>query len=372
MSGVNLGLSKETIMPLNLAREPFVSYSQNGEDVMLNRALSGVKSGFYVDVGAAEPEADSVTFAFYKNGWRGINLEPAVGSFNRLSSLRPRDINLNVAVGDRNGIVDFFSVDGGNGLSTTIPQQMEILKINGWNGTINPVPLLTLSSILEKYAEKEVHFLKIDVEGSERAVLAGAELSRYRPWIILIEATKPNSQEATHQDWEDLLVDANYHFAWFDGLNRFYVSAERLELMSAFRVQPNVFDNFIRYAELEAHMQIEQMRTNIAEAARREQQACDALKMAEANIVEQQRREDKLREELLRLAIERDAWMQELFESNRYCADLVQTRQMLLDDKQRLEGEKVQMHNQIQAMYASTSWKFSRPVRAFGKLLGRR
>ena len=36
----------------------FVSYAQNGEDVVLWRALSHVENGFYVDVGAADPETE--------------------------------------------------------------------------------------------------------------------------------------------------------------------------------------------------------------------------------------------------------------------------------------------------------------------------
>ena len=42
----------------------FISYAQHGEDVLLWRALSGVKNGFYIDVGAFHPINDSVTRAF--------------------------------------------------------------------------------------------------------------------------------------------------------------------------------------------------------------------------------------------------------------------------------------------------------------------
>ena len=42
----------------------FVSYAQNMEDVMLWRALKDVDQGFYVDVGANDPNVHSVTKAF--------------------------------------------------------------------------------------------------------------------------------------------------------------------------------------------------------------------------------------------------------------------------------------------------------------------
>ena len=35
----------------------FFSYSQNGEDVLLWRALKHIKDGFYIDVGANEASA---------------------------------------------------------------------------------------------------------------------------------------------------------------------------------------------------------------------------------------------------------------------------------------------------------------------------
>ncbi len=112
-----------------------------------------------------------------------------------------------------------------------------------------------------------MHFLKIDVEGGERAVLAGAGLRQFRPWIILVEATAPNAQTPTHLAWEDILLAADYRFAWFDGLNRFYVAAERQELAANLQAQPNVFDDFIRHSEAMAHAALAETRAALATAA---------------------------------------------------------------------------------------------------------
>ena len=77
-----------------------ISYAQNREDVLLARVFHDVKAGFYVDVGANDPEHCSVTKHFYDLGWRGINFEPG-RVFEKLAAARPRDINLNVAASDR-------------------------------------------------------------------------------------------------------------------------------------------------------------------------------------------------------------------------------------------------------------------------------
>ena len=70
---------------------------------MLWRALSGVRHGFYIDVGAGDPDRDSVTRAFYERGWHGINVDPDPGCFAALTERRERDVNLPVALADAPG-----------------------------------------------------------------------------------------------------------------------------------------------------------------------------------------------------------------------------------------------------------------------------
>lgn len=71
-----------------------ISYSQNFEDVILNRFFKNTNIGFYVDVGAHDPIIDSVTKHFYDKGWSGINIEPVNLAFKKLQAERKRDINL--------------------------------------------------------------------------------------------------------------------------------------------------------------------------------------------------------------------------------------------------------------------------------------
>src|SRR5215469_14821774 len=72
---------------------PMVSHAQNFEDVMLRRALQDIKRGCYVDIGAGDPDLDSVTRWFYEAGWRGINVEPDPRYFEKLAERRPEDTN---------------------------------------------------------------------------------------------------------------------------------------------------------------------------------------------------------------------------------------------------------------------------------------
>ena len=53
-----------------------LSFAQNFEDVILKRAFSGKKQGFFLDIGAQHPVIDSVSRHFILNGWNGILIEP--------------------------------------------------------------------------------------------------------------------------------------------------------------------------------------------------------------------------------------------------------------------------------------------------------
>ena len=223
----------------------FISYAQNFEDVMLWRALKNVKDGFYVDVGAAWPDEHSVTKAFYDKGWSGVNVEPNPNFHIKLKQQRERDTNLQVAVGKENGHSNINIIEN-TGLSTLAHDIASTHQNHGWKTSSIPIEIQTLSRIWQTHIgnNQTVHFLKIDVEGFELDVIQGNDWLKNRPWIVLVEATLPSSQEESYQSWENILLEHNYNFTYADGLNRFYIANEHNELTSFFRYPPNVFDGF--------------------------------------------------------------------------------------------------------------------------------
>jgi FkbM family methyltransferase len=228
----------------------FISYAQNFEDLILRRLFTNVKKGFYIDVGAYDPEIDSVTKAFYDMGWSGINIEPIPSLYERFVEKRPRDINLQIVANDSDGIIKINEILN-TGLSTVIEKiATRHVKDGGFKRVRIEVKAKTLTSICSDLNIENIHFLKIDVEGSEKKVLDGFDLNRFRPWVILIEATEPLSQNLNHEKWEFLLLNSAYVYAYFDGLNRFYVSKEHENLKQYFITPPNIFDEV---ALTEAH-----------------------------------------------------------------------------------------------------------------------
>ncbi|PZO03510.1 MAG: FkbM family methyltransferase [Hyphomicrobiales bacterium] len=224
----------------------FVSYAQNFEDVLLWRALKHVAAGFYIDVGAADPREGSVTQAFYERGWRGINIEPEAFFAERLRTQRPLDLNIQMAAGAKPGKATFHRI-AGTGLSTLSGEIAELHSGSDYPQSENvDVDITTVFDLWTSNGSPDVHFLKIDVEGSERSVLEGCRLDVFRPWIVVIEATKPLSSELVREEFEDLLLGHRYERCWFDGLNDWYIPQERTkELIQHFQSPPNPFDNFV-------------------------------------------------------------------------------------------------------------------------------
>ena len=210
-----------------------LSYAQNREDVILDAFLSGVKKGFYIDVGAADPVVDSVTKAFYDRGWKGINVEPNVRIINKLNKQRKRDININKGLGSKKGkqTIRIYSGEG-YGLST-FSEDMKKEYEGSTNETTAifediDVEIDTLASVCREHKVKEVDFLKIDVEGAEEDVLKGGDWKKYRPKIICIEANH------VYGGWKDFIVKQDYSLVFDDGLNNYFVNNDNKEITKGF------------------------------------------------------------------------------------------------------------------------------------------
>jgi FkbM family methyltransferase len=222
----------------------FTSYAQNFEDVILWRALGHITDGFYIDVGACDPDEDSVSRAFYEHGWRGIHVEPNPDYADRLRSARPDEDVVEAAVGEGAEAIAFHIVPG-TGLSTGDAACAAHHAKLGHPVKDISVPCLPLSHILDRAAARDVHWLKIDVEGMEASVIRSWASSSVRPWVVVVEAVSPLPGSVDIGGWEGCLLGMGYKLAYFDGLNRFYVSEAQAELAKHFDAGPNVFDNFV-------------------------------------------------------------------------------------------------------------------------------
>jgi FkbM family methyltransferase len=244
------------------AQMSMISYAQNREDVRLARAFRGSSKGFYVDVGAYDPVMLSMTKHFYDLGWHGLNLEAAPSAARRITAERERDTTVNVGVSNQDGALTFYEAPPeASGLSTLSAEEAAAGRRSGYQFKEYSIPSKTLAGLCSAHVTEPIDFMSVDVEGHELQVLEGADFAVFRPKVLVVEATRPLTQEPTHQSWEHIVLGAGYVFAVFDGLNRYYVANECSELVEPLLLPPNPFDEFVPY---EYQSQIDALRHELA------------------------------------------------------------------------------------------------------------
>jgi FkbM family methyltransferase len=222
-----------------------ISYAQNGEDVVLYRAFGQQSKGFYIDIGANDPDTCSVTRLFWEAGWRGINVEPVPALAERLRTARPRDVNLAIGLSNQCGTLRFFEAESPSTLSTFSPEAARLLRGRGITFREREVPILTLAEVCERFVKGPIDFMSIDVEDHELEVIQGGDWARWRPRVVLVEDYISATGRPNHHKYEPPLVEAGYLPALFDGINRFYVRQEDEHLLPLLSIPANSQDGFL-------------------------------------------------------------------------------------------------------------------------------
>jgi FkbM family methyltransferase len=238
----------------------FVSYGHNFEDVLLNRAFRDVENGFYVDIGAGDAKHGNVSYGFYERGWSGVNVEPGP-KFDTLPVHRPRDINVRTAIGEYDGEISFFFHPEHPSTSTLISELGPQYEDKVRDRVEMRVPVMTMARLVKEHVgDRHVHFLKVDVEGSEAALFRSCDWTKFRPEIIVAEGTKPYTNTPVYHEWADLLTSADYLRAYFDGVNVWFVRKESAHLLPCFAIPVNQNDEFVPYAQVKLKEKLEALR----------------------------------------------------------------------------------------------------------------
>lgn len=206
----------------------FYSYAQDSEDIVLFAVLQDVSNIFYIDVGANDPTYISVTKAFYERGGCGINIEPLRNMCQLLSEERPRDINLCIGIGAKEGEMELYCAGTASSFNADVIKNANLDCANRHRKKI-----LTLTQVYEFYCKEKqpIHFCKIDVEGYEREVLKGCSFDIFRPWIFVIESAEPGTTIPSQSKWEDILIRNGYKLGYETQINRYYFD-ERLDYLA--------------------------------------------------------------------------------------------------------------------------------------------
>ncbi len=164
------------------------SYSQEGEDMVLRRLFDPKQPGFFVDVGAYHPKRYSNTYLLYRQGWRGINIDPNPDTHTLLKRLRPRDTSILAAVSSLEQISSYYMFEepAFNTLDRVIATEYQ--KLTKLLREIQ-VNVRTLSTLLHENVPPgtSIDLFNVDVEGLDLQVLQSNDWSAFSPRIVLIE-----------------------------------------------------------------------------------------------------------------------------------------------------------------------------------------
>ncbi len=176
-----------------------VSYSQFGEDQVVRNHFAGFDGagGLFIDVGAFHPFKFSNTKLLSSLGWRGLNIDCDPDKIARFEKLRPRDHNICAAVSDAAQELVWLQYPEGTTDRLVARGESELLSACGEKPTkITPIKATPLTQILDEspFCRKHFHYLNIDCEGHDLAVLQGLDFRRYAPDLITVEALNENAR----------------------------------------------------------------------------------------------------------------------------------------------------------------------------------
>lgn len=200
------------------------TFSQHGEDLLIERLFGQQRYGLYVDIGASHPFRISNTYQLYRHGWSGITVEPipVLGRLHR--RWRPRDTLLPIAIGPEAATLTFFEMMP-SVLSTLDPEtakryvdegKAQVLKTYSIN-VLTPMQLFR-----EHVGNRVIDFLSMDIEGLDARTVHAIDFSVVRPRLLCIELNDAAEAEALARH----LQDREYSVVERLGCNLFCASKE--------------------------------------------------------------------------------------------------------------------------------------------------
>ena len=187
------------------------SYAMDNEDSVVLEYFKDKRNGFYVDVGCYHPIHRNNTYLLHKKNWNGINIDTSQLSIDLFDYMRPKDLNYNCAVSNKNEIIKLFYQKELSQLSTIEKDQAK----NVFQGYIREknIQAFTLDEILsrDRYKNKKIDFLDVDVEGADLKVLEGLSFNKFQPELVCVEIHKKKIKES---DIYNFLIDKNYELLW--------------------------------------------------------------------------------------------------------------------------------------------------------------
>jgi hypothetical protein len=197
-----------------------LSFSEFGEDILIQSHFNYKENGFFVDVGCNHPVTNSITFALYLKGWSGVNVDGNKDLVNECLRIRKKDISVNALVSNEEKEVEYirFSNDALNSINGDV--------IEEWNKSMviakEKRSTVTLTNLLKSYFPngKKIDLLSIDVEEHDFEVLSSLDFQLFPPQLIVIEMK--NFRMSEPHPIRNFLMEKNYEMIYYARLNGYF------------------------------------------------------------------------------------------------------------------------------------------------------
>jgi FkbM family methyltransferase len=164
-------------------------YSTFDEELIIRHYFQDRRGGFYLDVGCAWPRRQSNTYYLEEHlGWTGIGVDALPEYAPAWKRDRPDSRFFSYLVTDHSGVEATFFRSPATGLSST---DREMASGRFFGAEMDPaeirVEAITLNDLLDREGVTQIDLVSIDIEGHELTALAGFDIERFRPQLVVIE-----------------------------------------------------------------------------------------------------------------------------------------------------------------------------------------
>lgn len=189
------------------------SFSQSGEDVIIDFIFYqlGIRKPSYLDIGAHHPSYLSNTYYFYQKGSSGLCIEPDPTLYQEIKKKRPRDICLNIGIGSRKDLKNFYLMDEST-LNTFSKKEAETYQRYHGNQILKivKIPMLPINKVIKNYLVNHPNFVSIDTEGMDFEIIKSFDLSEKRPEVFCIE-TLIQTGNKSFRKVEEIIKHMKHH-----------------------------------------------------------------------------------------------------------------------------------------------------------------
>lgn len=190
-------------------------YAQFGEDIAIVRLFPKDHRGFFVDVGCFHPIQHSNTWALYRRGWRGINIDVDAIKIEGFNLVRPGDTNITCAISDHDGEATLYR----HGLYSTV-SSIDDSHRDRKVAEVRTVACATLTAVLDRtrFRDRRIDFLSVDAEGHDEKVLQSLDFDRYAPRVVAVETYATSLPDVERTSLYRLLTSRGYALVGWCGL----------------------------------------------------------------------------------------------------------------------------------------------------------